>query len=85
MRIGLLLSFFLITVLVYSQDLAVEVQDSLPAVTSLGTAVQDSPITPVPPAEKKMDSLILSDKLPPCCCIYHIDFHDVFRRLKNQF
>ena len=62
MRIGLLLSFFLITVLVYSQDLAVEVQDSLPAVTSLGTAVQDSPITPVPPAEKKMDSLILSDK-----------------------
>jgi hypothetical protein len=48
MRIGLSLSFFLITVLVYSQDLAVKVQDSLPAATSLGTAVQDS--------------LILSDK-----------------------
>ena len=53
MRIGLSLSFFLITVLVYSQDLAVEVQDSLPAATSLGTAVQDSLITPAPPAEKK--------------------------------
>ena len=62
MRIGLSLSFFLITVLVYSQDLAVEVQDSLPAATSLGIAVQDSLITLAPPAEKKTDSLILSDK-----------------------
>ena len=53
MRIGLSLSFFLITVLVYSQDLAVEVQDSLPAATSLGIAVQDSLITLAPPAEKK--------------------------------
>ncbi len=42
MRIGLSVSFFLISVLVYSQDLVVEVHDSLPAATSLGTAVQDS-------------------------------------------
>ena len=62
MRIGLSLSFFLITVLVYSQGLAVEVQDSLPAATSLGIAVQDSLITLAPPAEKKTDSLILSYK-----------------------
>ena len=62
MRIGLSVSFYLISVLVYSQDLVVEVQDSLPAATSLGTAAQDSLITLAPPAEKKMDSLILPDK-----------------------
>ena len=49
MRIGLSVSFFLISVLVYSQDLVVEAQDSLPAATSLGTTVKDSLFTPAPP------------------------------------
>ena len=62
MRIGLSVSFFLISVLVYSQDLVVEAQDSLPAATSLGTTVKDSLFTSAPPAEKKIDSLVLSDK-----------------------
>ena len=57
MRIGLSVSF-LISVLVYSQDLVVEAQDSLPAATSLGTTVKDSLFTS--PLLKKKSILLYS-------------------------
>lgn len=63
MRIGLTLSFFLIHVLVYSQELPVEPQHSLPPSAALDTVVKDSLSVNLPTEEKTIDSLALSDKL----------------------
>jgi 3-methyladenine DNA glycosylase AlkC len=42
MRIGLTLSFFSLSFLLFSQDLAFKIQDSLPQTTSLKTSLKDS-------------------------------------------
>ena len=62
MRIGLTLSFFAISFLLFSQDLAVEIQDSLTKTTPLEITVKDSLLVSDLNAEQKTDSLNFRDK-----------------------
>ena len=59
MRIGLTLVFFSLSFLLFSQDLAFKIQDSLPQTTSLITSLKDSLQLSEIDTKLKIDSLKL--------------------------
>ena len=64
MRFGLTLSFFSLSFLLFSQDLAFKIQDSLPQTTSLKTSLKDSLQLTEINTKLKKDSLKLEDRGP---------------------
>ena len=62
MRIGLSICFFVLTSLLFSQDLPEIPQDSLPKKIDFEEVVQDSLFANEPLPEKKSDSLVLLEK-----------------------
>ena len=64
MRIGLTLSFFSLSFLLFSQDLAFKIQDSLPQITSLKTSLKDSLQLSEIDTKLKSDSLKLEGEGP---------------------
>ena len=64
MRFGLTLSFFSLSFLLFSQDLAFKIQDSLPQITSLKTSLKDSLQLSEIDTKLKTDSLKLEGEGP---------------------
>lgn len=64
MRIGLTLSFFILSFLLFSQDVTVEIQDSLPQTTPVKTSLKDSLLSSKADTVQKKDSLREKVKMP---------------------